>query len=294
MSHTPFRRRTLVLAVLLAGLIAHAPPARAQSIGRHFANIGGDVWAVWISPFRSQPRDWLLFAAGVGAAAAVTPLDDNVDRWAVKHANDGVFNVLSPFREGGDAFSGRTVGPLAAGVLAISLVTGNQNMQDGVFGCIAAYAANYGIRHYVSYPLVARTRPDTRGDVPAPPAREGDQYRFTVPGSTKWEEHSIPGGHVANITTCASFLTRRFEMGVFEPLPWLFVGGVGVSRILDRRHWVSDQMIGGLLGYAVGKEVALRSLRRRQRAAEEAGGASLRLMPGDAVDGIRIGVTRRF
>ena len=244
-------------------------------LGKDVSNMAGDVWAVWTSPLNGKPRDWLLAAGGIGVAAAISPIDDDIDRWAVRHQNDNIFDAISPFREGGDAFSGRTVTPLAVGALVISLVTKSQNMQDGVFGCMASYLASYGIRHYVSYPLIARVRPDSSRGVPLPAARQGDQYEFSFPGKSEWGQHSIPGGHVANTMTCASFLTKRFEMGVFEPLPWLIVGSVATARVVDRRHWASDQVIGMLLGYAVGKEVAIRSLRRRDaRAAEARVGAS--------------------
>jgi membrane-associated phospholipid phosphatase len=37
---------------------------------------------------------------------------------------------------------------------------------------------------------------------------------------------------------------------------------MGVGRIADRGHWLSDQLIGVAMGYAIGKEVARRQLRR--------------------------------
>jgi len=296
---SPSFARVVVLIPCLLGLAVVSPVERApaQSLGgmieRNVRNSVGDIWGVWVSPVHAKPRDWLLTVGAFGLAAAVSPLDDEVDRWAVRHRDDNGLDFLSPFREGGDAFSGKTVTPIAAGVLVLSFVTKNEKMQDGVFGCLSSYLASYGVRHFVAYPLVSRVRPDSSRSNPGPPAKQGDQYEIDVPGGKDWGKRSFPGGHVANITTCASFLSKRFEMGVFEVVPWAIVGSVGVSRVLDRRHWLSDQTIGLLFGYAVGKEVAIRSLRRRGGSSSSSSDASgVFLEP--AQEGVRMGWRREF
>ncbi len=229
-------------------------------------NSAGDAWDVWTSPFRASQRDWLTAGGIVVGAAAITPLDPPVDRLAVRYGNDGVFRVLDPVRPGGFLYSGRTITPIAVGALAASLAFKSRPWQEGLFGCATAYASSSVVRTFVIYPLVARTSPDSsRGAHPSPPAKEGDQYDFSFPGTSDWGRHAFPGGHVANVAACAEFLTRRFDMGWVEPAIWTLVGGVGVARAIDRAHWTSDQVFGLLFGYAVGKEVALRSLRRASR-----------------------------
>ena len=59
----------------------------------------------------------------MAVAAAFMPVDDNIDRWAVKHGDDNAFDFISPFRSGGVAFSGKTITPVAVGVLVLSLAT---------------------------------------------------------------------------------------------------------------------------------------------------------------------------
>ena len=226
----------------------------------------GDAWDVWTSPLRSTKRDWLGFAGSVAVSAAFMPVDDNIDRWAVKHRDDNAFDFISPFRSGGVAFSGKTITPVAVGVLVLSLATKNETLQEGLFGCVTAYGASSIVRTFVVYPVVARTRPEPRvPNVVAPPAREGDQYEFAIPGSSDWGRHSLPGGHIANVVACAEFLTSRFSMGVVEPAIWAMAGAIGLGRTLDRGHWTSDQLIGAAFGYAVGRQVALRSRRRAER-----------------------------
>jgi membrane-associated phospholipid phosphatase len=243
-------------------------------LGDDLRNSAGDVWSVWTSPFRATGRDWLAASGVIALAAAVSPFDAPVDRWvdSVHHARGWLF--LDPVRENGAAFSGRTITPVASGLLVIALADRNARLQEGLFGCLSAYAATSAVRTFAVYPLVARTRPDRDLVIPGappdssptgvepPPARQGDQYRFSVPGTTDWGRHSLPGGHIANVVACASFLTKRFSMGAMTPVSWAVAGGVGAARMLDRRHWLSDQVLGALFGYAAGRAVAARSSHR--------------------------------
>src|SRR5262249_49085415 len=141
---------------------------------------------VWTSPFRAGARDWLGAAGTLAAGAAVSPLDDNVDRWAVRHQHDGAFDFVSPFREGGAAFSGRTLTPVARGALGLSIATRSSGLQQGLLGCAAAYAASSVPRNYIFYPLIARERPDSGRGAASAAAVPGDQYRFSVPGRSAW------------------------------------------------------------------------------------------------------------
>ena len=252
--------------IAVAGLIAVAAPMQAQSrwqnLGNNVKSSLGDAWDVWTSPVRGRPKDWLAAAGVVAGSAAASPLDASVDRWAVNHRDDDVFNVLDPLRPGGLAFSGKTITPIAVGALVLSVATNNQRLQEGIFGCATSYGASSVVRTLVFYQVVSRTRPDPdRNNGPA--AKNGDQYDFGFPGSGEWGEHSLPGGHLANITACVMFLTTRYHLGKFvEPAMWALVGGVATARTLDRAHWLSDETLGFFFGYAVGKEVALRSSRR--------------------------------
>ena len=155
------------------------------------------------------------------------------------------------------------------------------------------------MRTFVVYPLLARTRPDPDRDN-GPAAEQGDQYHFGFPGSSDWGRHSLPGGHLANVTACVTFLTTRYHLGKFvEPVLWATVAGVGVARTLDRAHWASDQTLGLFFGYAVGKEVALRSSRRnaKRTASSDVDNRSKRessffIAPG--VNGTRLGWQAEF
>lgn len=259
------RIRNLLLAAALAGALPR--PAAAQNIGAmviaDVRDAGKDVVGVWLSPFHGRGRDWLLAGGVIAAAALVSPFDDNVDRFMVTHHNASYWSPLKELRQGGIAFSGKTLTPIVAGTYVIGLITKSRPIRDGVFGCVASYVSESLLRNYVLYPVIFRERPDSsrRHLVVAPAAQQGDQYNIEV-GNKGWGGHSLPAGHLANIAACASFLTNRFSMGIVEPALWIVTAGVGIGRQVDRRHWTSDTVLGIALGYAVGKQVAHLSLER--------------------------------
>lgn len=56
-------------------------------------------------------------------------------------------------------------------------------------------------------------------------------------------------------------------MGPVEPALGVLVAAMGVGRIADRGHWLSDQVVGAAFGFAIGREVARRQLKRKAAAA---------------------------
>jgi len=246
--------------------------AAAQSVGRmaldDVTNAGRDFGAIWLAPLHASRRDYLIAGGVLAGAAALSPLDDDVDRWAVRNRDRGILDAIKPIRRGGDFYSLNKATPYVAGLYVVGLATKSRGIRDGIFGCAAAYGANTTIRHQVVYRLIGRNRPDTlrnhpEGYVPVG-ATAGDQYEFNLP-SRGYGDHSFPGGHVATMATCASFLNHRFEMGPVEPALVVLVAAMGVGRLADQGHWMSDQVVGAVFGYAVGREVALRQKRRLER-----------------------------
>jgi len=289
-------RRALVIAAL--GVFS-ADVGSAQSIPGMFAtdlrHVAGDAWDVWTSPLRGKPRDWLTVAGVVALSAAVSPLDDNVDRWAVTHQKDKAYDFLKPIRAGGAAFTGKTITPVALGLLVIGLATKNETLQEGLFGCVTAYGASSLVRTFVVYPAVGRTRPDPRSpEGPPPPAVHGDQYHFSFHGKSDWGQHSLPGGHLANITACSEFLTSRYSMGLVEPAIWALVAGVALGRTLDRGHWVSDELVGAAFGYGVGRQVALRSKRRAAKLVQRGGDDGFQAYMAPSAGRVEFGFSRVF
>lgn len=293
---SPARARVAAIAAML---IAAGRQLPAQSAGKmlesDFRNFGGDVWAVWTSPVHARGRDWLIAGSTVALSGLISIWDDDVDRWMVERRDASQWSALEEVREGGIAFSGKTITPIALGALAIGLITRNQAIQDGIFGCVASYVSGSVVRNQVAYRLIARRRPAPEKGVPEPPAADGDdQYDIDLPGQSDWGQHSLPAGHAANVIACASFLNHRFSMSVIEPALYVVSTGVGMGRLVDRRHWTSDTVLGMVFGYAIGKEVAKRSSARMVKRAMEPSVSNASFYITPAAGGISAGWRTTF
>jgi membrane-associated phospholipid phosphatase len=259
-------RFQFALAIMLAGA---AWPLPAQSMGRAFIDdlawAGRDFGAVWLSPFTGNSKDYLVTGAVLVGGALASPWDDQVDGWAVRNHEGGLLARLGPVRRGGRLYTLNKTTPYVGAAYVVALALNKRGFRDGVMGCASAYAAGSSMRHLVVYPLLGRNRPDTVRDRPegtvGPPATQGDQYEFKLP-SDGWPTHSFPGGHIATMTACASFFAHRYDAKYLDPVLIVLVTAMGVGRIADRGHWLSDQLIGVAMGYAIGREVARRQLKR--------------------------------
>lgn len=293
-----------VAVVLVAGSVG---PAAAQSVGNMVVtdvkNGVGDMVGTWLSPFHDSGKDWLLAGGALALSAATSAADVSVDNYFLHHRSS--FGFLSPFREGGIAFSGQTITPAAGVLYIVGLATRSQTLRDAVWGCVASYGAESIVRTQVVYRIVSRVRPDSlRTDGGSGlESQSGDQYKFSW-GNHGWGQQATPAGHVGNVMACASFLSHRFKLGWGEPVAYAVAGAVGVGRMVDRRHWLSDTVLGSLFGYAIGNTIAARSKDRLQRSQSGDGV----LAPGSSSSGteshfyvapdgsgqIGIGFSRRF
>jgi hypothetical protein len=225
----------------------------------------GDVLHMYTFPFRMQGRDVIWLGAIAAATGLAMPADDELDIWLRDHPETLVGKVLDPFRVNRSAHleslgSGPVLLGLSGGLYVIGLIAGSEDLRDAGIGCAAAEHGQTILR-WVLYKSVERRRPTVAG---------GDQFRFGVPGGD-WYGRSFYGGHAANVMSCVSFLNHRFELSVVEPVLMVLALGVGMGRVADRAHWLSDTVLGAAVGYVMGRSVAHRQ-RAREREAETTDG----------------------
>lgn len=253
------RRDTLTTVVALL-LVASPRAADAQITVRTLVTdlrrASTDIWHVWTSPFHATRRDWRDAGIVAGVTLALAPADRAVDRWIVRHPAALPVVALEPFTEGPglratDFGTGRIQRPLAGALYLTGFVTKTRALRDAGMGIAAAQQANSVIRH-LTYEAVSRKRPVVA---------EGRAYDIRFPGGSG-EFHSFFGGHVANAFSAATYVSERFELGPAEPALYAAATGIGLARMVDRRHWISDTFLGAAVGYSIGRSVAIRQKNR--------------------------------
>ena len=234
---------------------------RADSAWKDFRRLGGDIWGVWTSPAHATARD----LEGIGAAAALTGAaafaDEPFHRWITNNPNAWPVRLLHPLREAGrfpiyELGSGQYLLPISGALYLAGAASHSRGLRDAGLGCATAHLTSAGAREIV-YLLLSRDRPRVSPD---------DPFRFHFPGTRDWNQHSFFSGHIANSMGCASFFAHRFRLHAAEPVIYTLVSAIGVGRVLDGRHWLSDTAVGALFGYATGRTISARMLARERSA----------------------------
>ena len=85
--------------------------------------------------------------------------------------------------------------------------------------------------------------------------RDGSANDFSPPGSV-WD--AFPSGHTAYSIGLASLLSHSPAPVWTKALLWAGSSGVALQRIFSDEHWISDVVVGALLGMWAGRRVAAR------------------------------------
>lgn len=95
--------------------------------------------------------------------------------------------------------------------------------------------------------LVSRRRPYT-GATP---------YKFDLfdDASLDSRNMSFPSGHTSSIFALMTVLAKESGSRWVQIPAYTFATSVGFQRMLDRKHWTSDVIAGGLIGYLIGSAV---------------------------------------
>ena len=215
-----------------------------------------DILHVWASPFHADADEWATFAASAALVGASLLIDDDVDRAMQRHPNAVFMQALEPFREEHDwgllnLGSGKRLQPLSGVLYLLGFAFDSRALRDAGLGCASTQQANILV-HHGSYAIVSRERPRTAN---------GDQYVLEL-GGGPWSHHSFYGGHAGNIMGCVTYWNERFDLGPAEPALYVLAVLVGMGRVADQRHWLSDTITGMLVGHAFGRVIARRARAR--------------------------------
>lgn len=67
---------------------------------------------------------------------------------------------------------------------------------------------------------------------------------------------SFPSGHTVTAFSLATVLAMQYRDTVWVPvLSYTVATGVGLSRLTEDKHWLSDVLVGGVIGHVIGRLV---------------------------------------
>jgi membrane-associated phospholipid phosphatase len=207
------------------------PPSTARKI---FSNFWGDQKAMWTSPFHTKPEDvkwWGLFGGGT---AALIAKDRDLSNWVGKDTTQISFS--KNVSQIGAAY---TTLPLAGGFYLYGKWKNDAKARET--GALAAEAL---LDSYIIVGVLkiagGRERPD-----------EGTGHFFRGPG-----HQSFPSGHAIMSWSMASLIAHEYAPGKVAPIvAYSLASVVSVARFTGQKHWASDIVAGGAMGWFIGRYV---------------------------------------
>ncbi len=220
------------------------------STSRYFALLGGNFKQILVKPFQMEKRDWkcLSIAAAIGGVLAFQ--DEPVQRLALnlRNENEPLRRTSSMVTCFGDSYGLYTLGVLGA----YSYVFKKERMRTTALLASQAYITSGVLASALKF-LTVRTRPSFY----KPPAQA--EPSFFGPFVTKTGYNgdrtntSFPSGHTTSAFAIATVFAKQYK-----DRPWIPVVAystatlVGLSRITENKHWVTDVFAGAALGYITG------------------------------------------
>lgn len=235
-------------------------------IADSFLSVPGDFSAMG----KTISSDWkrtALYTAGIIGLIAV---DKHTTGFLHEHIEPSIDYSLPkikstiPYVIGTDSY---IVYPII-GLYAGSLIINNEKGQVVAVNAVKSLAYSYVITQIVLKSIAARNRPQ----------RKINDDKQAVEPWTKdpWDFgnfHGIHFEHGGAGTAFPSFhATSYFAVAkVFQMeynnywIPYTFVTAVFLSDIKSHDHWVSDLLVGGLVGTIIGRSIVISSRKQRER-----------------------------
>jgi len=203
---------------------------RLKSLPR---NILEDQQALFTMPVRINERQWKLAVpltvAAIGLVASDTAVEGHVTRSA---------SLVSHAQTFSNAGMGTLVG-VGGGMYVWGRLAGNENLRESGFLSGEAAIDAYLDTTLIQY-VTGRNRPFTGN---------GRGSFFSTSGG------SFPSQHSAISWAVASVIAHEYPGPVTKLLSYGLAGAVSAARVEGHDHFVSDTVIGGVLGWYVGRQV---------------------------------------
>lgn len=210
------------------------------------------------SPLRFTAKEWIITGAAVGITIVLVNVDGDIDEWARVQKNKYKWvDVSSP----NVTQIGGKYGICA--VLATGVVSAAFQYKKGVETSLLASQAviTSGVWANLIKLMTGRERPMAdyvysrhEGGTWYGPFAVFDQDLAKRKPKSSFD--SFPSGHTATAFSIASVFASMYnETKVVPVICYSLATAVGISRLTEHEHWASDVFVGGLLGYACGKQV---------------------------------------
>jgi len=213
-----------------------------------------DIKQQWTYPFRATKQEWL--DAGIFAAAttgAILFADKPVNRFTVNQirTNKSVVSASTYVTNFGGMYETYTLAALGA----YGVLFHKDKEKTTTLLATQAYVTGAAIETVLKY-LTGRQRPSYYDPVTGQNSHvfHGPFYHFLKKDNGSFE--SFPSGHTTVAFAAATVFAMEYRE--YRLVPIVAYGAataIGLSRIVQNQHWISDVMVGAALGFLTGRQV---------------------------------------
>lgn len=216
--------------------------------------VADDIKQQWTAPFRATRREWL----GIGAFAAVTTgavlfADKPVNKFAVEQirTNRSVVSASTYVTNFGGLYETYTLVALGA----YGVLFKKDKEKTTTLLATQAYLTGAAIETVLKY-LTSRQRPSYYDAVTGQNSHvfHGPFYHFLKKDNSSFE--SFPSGHTTVAFAAATVFAMEYRQYRVVPIvAYSAATAIGLSRIVQNQHWISDVLVGAALGFLTGRQV---------------------------------------
>ncbi len=227
-------------------------PAQARmSIGGFALDWLRDAGEIWTYPLHVKSRDILPLSVLAVTAAILIPSDEGLNSLMTTHVVD---------HDGDDAFSPvlSEMGSYGAWGTAGAFLAFGLLARDSKATETAALAASAMLQSalvvQVGKMVTGRLRPFARNGIDG----WGGPVGYFQQGSVgqRMSSDSFPSGHTATAFSLATVIAMQYGEHPWVPIvAYTVAAGVGFSRLSGNNHWLSDVVVGAVLGHVIARMV---------------------------------------
>ncbi|MCX6567502.1 MAG: phosphatase PAP2 family protein [Candidatus Aminicenantes bacterium] len=226
-----------------------------RSISRDFLKDAGQIWSY---PVHIRTRDILPIAGLAALTGFLIGNDEAIHRGFIKYrdAHAWVRGVSPVVTRMGTYGAWGTV----AVFLGAGLIGGDKKSTETAVLASSAMLQS-GILVTFLKGIFGRQRPFWADGVDHWSGPAGFFERFESGQRGRYD--SFPGGHSITAFSLATVVAMQYRKSVWVPiLAYATATGVALSRVTENKHWLSDSLVGSVLGYVIGRLVVRNHLSR--------------------------------
>jgi membrane-associated phospholipid phosphatase len=221
----------------------------------YFVLLGSDFKQQITKPFHMTAQDWRNLGLFALSGAALALVDEPVQRFAVdlRDHNPGMLKMSNYITNTGGKYETVTL----AGLFAYGMIFKNEKIRTTALLASQSYITSAAFQILIKG-LAGRQRPFYYHPnvVEAEPKFHGPFHEVFRDANGSRIGSSFPSGHTTAAFAAATVFAMEYRDRPLVPIiSYSFASLIGLSRITENKHWLTDVFAGAGLGFITGMQV---------------------------------------